>query len=40
MFDKLIDFIISIGKDFLPYIIVEQWNEAILLRFGKKGKFV
>jgi len=35
MFDKLIDFIISIGKDFLPYIIVEQWNEAIMLRCGK-----
>ena len=35
MFDKLIDFIISIGKEFLPYVIVEQWNEAIMLRCGK-----
>ena len=35
MFDKFIDFIISLGKEFLPFVIIEQWNEAILLRFGK-----
>jgi regulator of protease activity HflC (stomatin/prohibitin superfamily) len=35
MFDKLIDFIIKIGKDALPYVIVEQWNGAVQTRFGK-----
>jgi membrane protease subunit HflK len=35
MFDKLIDFIIQIGKDALPYVIVEQWGAAVQLRFGK-----
>ena len=34
MFDKLIDFIISIGKEFLPYVIVEQWNEALIFKFS------
>jgi len=35
MFDKLIDFLIQFGKDLLPFVIVEQWNEAVHLRFGK-----
>ena len=38
MFDKLLEFIIKFGKDCLPYVIIEQWNEAILLRFGKFKK--
>jgi len=35
MFDKLIQMIQQFGKDILPFVIVEQWNEAVLLRFGK-----
>ena len=35
MFDKLIDFLIQFGKELLPFVIVEQWNEAVHLRFGK-----
>ena len=35
MFDKLIDFLISIGKDLLPYVLVEHTNKAVRLRFGK-----
>lgn len=35
MFDKLIDFLIQFGKDCLPFVIVEQWNGAVHLRFGK-----
>ena len=35
MFDKLIDFLIQFGKDLLPFVIVEQWNGAVHLRFGK-----
>lgn len=40
MFDKLIEFLIRFGKDCLPFVIVEQWNEAIMLRFGKLRKNV
>lgn len=35
MFDKLIQMIQQFGKDMLPFVIVEEWNEAVLLRFGK-----
>jgi len=35
MFDKLIDFLIQFGKDMLPFVIIEQWNQAVHLRFGK-----
>jgi len=35
MFDKLIDFLIQFSKDMFPFVIIEQWNEAVHLRFGK-----
>ena len=35
MFDRLIEYLIKFGKDALPFVIVELWNEAVLLRFGK-----
>lgn len=35
MFDKLIEILIRFWKDLMPYVIVEEWNEAIHLRFGK-----
>jgi regulator of protease activity HflC (stomatin/prohibitin superfamily) len=34
MFDKIIEFIIRFWKDLLPFVIVEHWNEALILRFG------
>jgi len=35
MFDKLIEFLIKLGKDVLLWVIIEEWNEGVLLRFGK-----
>ena len=35
MFDKLIDWIISIWGQLIPYCIVNQQNKALRLRFGK-----
>jgi regulator of protease activity HflC (stomatin/prohibitin superfamily) len=35
MLDKFIEQIIKFGKDLLPYFIIEEWNEAVVLRFGK-----
>lgn len=40
MFDKLIDFIISLGQDILPFTIVNQWEKGVHLRFGKYTKIV
>lgn len=34
MFDKLIQMIQQFGKDLLPFVIVEEWNGAVMLRFG------
>lgn len=35
MFDKLIEIISRFWRDLMPFVIIEQWNEAIHLRFGK-----
>ena len=35
MFDKLIEFLIKLGKDVLLWVVIEEWNQAVLLRFGK-----
>ncbi len=35
MFDKLIDIIASAWREVVPFVIVEQWNAAVHLRFGK-----
>lgn len=40
MFDKLIDFIIGIIDKFIPFWIVKQTNNAVLLRFGKYKKIL
>lgn len=40
MFDKLIELLIKIGQDALPYSIVDQWEEGVFLRFGKYIKNV
>ncbi len=38
MFDKLIEIINRFWKDLLPFVIIEEWNEAIHLRFGLYNK--
>ena len=35
MLDKLVDLLVRFGMDMLPFVIVEQWNGAVQLRFGK-----
>ena len=35
MLDKLVDLIVRFGMDMLPFVIVEQWNGSVQLRFGK-----
>lgn len=40
MFDKLIDFLIHLGQDILPFSIINQWEEGVYLRFGKLVKTV
>ncbi len=34
MFDKFLEFISRFWKDLLPFVIIEQWNSALHLRFG------
>lgn len=34
MFDKLLELISRFWKDSMPFTIIEEWNEAIQLRFG------
>jgi len=35
MLDKLIDIITSAWREVVPYVIVEQWNAGVHLRFGR-----
>ncbi len=35
MLDKLVDLLVRFSMDILPFVIVEQWNGAVQLRFGK-----
>jgi regulator of protease activity HflC (stomatin/prohibitin superfamily) len=35
MFDKLVALIERFGYQSMPFVIIEQWNEAVHLRFGK-----
>ena len=35
MLDKLVDLLVRFGMDMLPFVIVEQWNGAVQLRYGK-----
>jgi membrane protease subunit HflK len=35
MLDKLVDLLVRFGMDMLPFVIIEQWNGAVQLRFGK-----
>ena len=34
MFDKLIEILSRFWRDLMPFVIIEQWNEAIHLRYG------
>ena len=38
MFEKLLDFLLNFVHDLLPISYVNQWEEALLLRFGKFKK--
>lgn len=38
MFDKLIEFLLSIINEIIPWVMVEQYNEAICLRYGKYNR--
>ena len=38
MFDKLIDFLLNFWHDLMPVTYVDQWEEAVYLRFGKYVK--
>ena len=35
MLDKLVDILVRFGRDMLPFVIIEQWNAAVQLRYGK-----
>jgi len=35
MFDKLVALIERFGYQLMPFVIIEEWNEAVQLRFGK-----
>ena len=35
MFDKLVQLIERFGYQLMPYIIIEEWNAGVHLRFGK-----
>ena len=35
MFDKLVDLLVRFSMDILPFVIIEQWNGAVQLRYGK-----
>ena len=35
MLDKLVDFLIRFGNQAMPWVIIEEWNGAVHLRFGK-----
>ena len=35
MLDKLVDFLVRFSRDVLPFVIIEEWNAGVHLRFGK-----
>ena len=35
MLDKLVDLLVRFGRDMLPFVIIEQWNAAVQLRYRK-----
>ena len=40
MFDKLIEFLLKFWLDLMPMTVIDQWEEGILLRFGRFVKVV
>ena len=40
MFDKLIDFLLRFWFDLMPMTVIDQWEEGVLLRFGRFVKVV
>jgi regulator of protease activity HflC (stomatin/prohibitin superfamily) len=35
MFSELLDVLQRVGGSLLPFVVVEQWQEGVILRFGK-----
>jgi len=35
MLDRLVEFLIRFGNQVMPWVIIEEWNGAVHLRFGK-----
>jgi regulator of protease activity HflC (stomatin/prohibitin superfamily) len=35
MFDKLVEFLTRFSNQLMPWVIIEEWNGAVHLRFGK-----
>jgi len=35
MLDKLVEFLTRFGNQLMPWVIIEEWNGAVHLRFGK-----
>lgn len=40
MFEKLIDFILSLVDDILPFVIINHFDMGVILRFGKFKKVI
>ena len=38
MFDKLIEFLLNIVEDILPFFVVKPFEESVILRFGRYHK--
>lgn len=35
MFDRLIDILVQLAKDVLPFVVIREYQEGVLLRLGK-----
>lgn len=40
MFSELLEFIQKVGRFFLPFVVVDQWEEGVILRFGKFNRTI
>ena len=40
MISQLIDFLKALGTDMLPWVVVDQWQQAVVLRFGRYHRTV
>jgi len=40
MFDKLLDFILNLYHELLPFQVINMWEEGVVMRLGKFKKVV